>query len=213
MRRRAGEGIRTLDVQLGRLMLYQLSYSREEPRGGSCDRRSPRTQSCFLVQCLSGPECARRNDTYGTITSGGCWIRTNVGNAGRFTACSLWPLGQPSRACREQNRASGGTRTPNHLFTKQVLCQLSYASRKHTPTRTSREAARGCERREGEASSVHRQVRQWARCGLLDRTARAPKKRGTPPFIPLLASRHRGRWGGVRRERGPRSAGYGHCQA
>ena len=114
-------------------------------------------------------------------TSGGCWIRTNVGNAGRFTACSLWPLGQPSEVDAE-DRASGGTRTPNRLFTKQVLCQLSYASRERTPARTPRKAARGGGRRKGEASSVHRQVRRWARSGLLDRTARAPKKRGTPPF-------------------------------
>ncbi len=27
---------------------------------------------------------------------GRCWIRTNVGDAGRFTVCSLWPLGQPA---------------------------------------------------------------------------------------------------------------------
>src|SRR5437868_15217606 len=31
-----------------------------------------------------------------TLLGGGCWIRTIEGNAGRFTVCSLWPLGQPS---------------------------------------------------------------------------------------------------------------------
>jgi hypothetical protein len=100
---RAGDGIRTHDVQLGRLTLYQLSYSRIE-----------------LAPARDRPEA----------NSGGCWIRTNVGNAGRFTACSLWPLGQPSRE-RElfSIGADEGTRTPNHLLTKQVLYRLSYASR------------------------------------------------------------------------------------
>src|SRR4029079_1191640 len=36
---RAGEGTQTLDVQLGRLMLYQLSYSREEPGAGAPTNR------------------------------------------------------------------------------------------------------------------------------------------------------------------------------
>jgi hypothetical protein len=99
----AGDGIRTHDVQLGRLTLYQLSYSRSEPAPAG-----------------NRPEAI----------SGGCWIRTNVGNAGRFTACSLWPLGQPSKERGYFSiGADEGTRTPNHLFTKQVLYRLSYASR------------------------------------------------------------------------------------
>jgi hypothetical protein len=115
-----------------------------------------------------------------TRFSGGCWIRTNVGNAGRFTACSLWPLGQPSEV---QHRASGGTRTPNHLFTKQVLCQLSYASRERTRIFASRGAARDSEQ-VSEASSVHGQDRQWP--GGTSRAApRAHQKKGAPhPYFP-----------------------------
>ncbi len=36
--RRAGDEIRTRDIQLGRLMLYQLSYSREIPERSMCAR-------------------------------------------------------------------------------------------------------------------------------------------------------------------------------
>ncbi len=61
----AGNGIRTRDIQLGRLTLYQLSYSR------------------VLVHSK-------------VMCGGGGWIRTTEGEAGRFTVCSLWPLGNPS---------------------------------------------------------------------------------------------------------------------
>ena len=71
----AGDRVRTGDVQLGRLTLYQLSYSRV-------------TFVKDLVRSVSFGDYLRR--------SGGCWIRTNEGIAGRFTVCSLWPLGQPS---------------------------------------------------------------------------------------------------------------------
>ena len=46
--------------------------------------------------------------------------------AGRFTVCSLWPLGYPSKCHR--SGAGGGTRTRNLLITNQLLCRLSYAS-------------------------------------------------------------------------------------
>ena len=44
--------------------------------------------------------------------------------AGRFTVCSLWPLGYSS----SNPGAGDGTRTRNLLITNQLLCQLSYAS-------------------------------------------------------------------------------------
>jgi hypothetical protein len=56
----AGNGTRTRDPKLGRLALYQLSYSRSEKNGGEGR------------------------------------IRTFEGIAGRFTVCSLWPLGNLS---------------------------------------------------------------------------------------------------------------------
>src|SRR6266436_10140625 len=56
----AGNGTRTRDPELGRLALYQLSYSRKTKIGGEGR------------------------------------IRTFEGIAGRFTVCSLWPLGNLS---------------------------------------------------------------------------------------------------------------------
>src|SRR5215468_1451895 len=61
----AGNGIRTRDIQLGRLTLYQLSYSRLLLRSASGGWRG-----------LDSNQRRRR--------------------AGRFTVCSLWPLGYPS---------------------------------------------------------------------------------------------------------------------
>lgn len=57
-------------------------------------------------------------------------------DAGRFTVCSLWPLGHPSmdsfscviRGFVVPSRAGGGTRTRDLLITSQVLYRLSYAS-------------------------------------------------------------------------------------
>src|SRR5512135_1931682 len=48
----------------------------------------------------------------------------------RFTVCSLWPLGNPSRedSTLVAGGAGDGTRTRNLLITSQLLCQLSYAS-------------------------------------------------------------------------------------
>jgi hypothetical protein len=57
----AGNGTRTRNPQLGRLMLWPLSYSRNLRSGGGEGR-----------------------------------IRTSEGCAGRFTVCSLWPLGNLS---------------------------------------------------------------------------------------------------------------------
>lgn len=52
----------------------------------------------------------------------------------RFTVCSLWPLGNPSRRRTSKKPFSGagdGTRTRNLLITSQLLYQLSYASAKN----------------------------------------------------------------------------------
>jgi hypothetical protein len=49
----------------------------------------------------------------------------------RFTVCSLWPLGNPSKEDKASlllGGAGDGTRTRNLLITSQLLCQLSYAS-------------------------------------------------------------------------------------
>ena len=52
-------------------------------------------------------------------------IRTSEGWAGRFTVCSLWPLGNLSK--NNHLEASEGNRTPDPLITNQLLCHLSYA--------------------------------------------------------------------------------------
>ena len=72
------------------------------------------------------------------LASGGCWIRTNEGKSRQVY--SLLPLATRETlqetvfnpcACSPQYlsiRAGEGTRTPNRLFTKQVLYLLSYTS-------------------------------------------------------------------------------------
>ena len=60
------------------------------------------------------------------------WIRTTEVTDGRFTVCSLWPLGNlPTCYClipKSPDGAGEGNRTRNLLITNQLLCQLSYAS-------------------------------------------------------------------------------------
>ena len=66
------------------------------------------------------------------LDSGGRgWIRTTEVSDGRFTVCSLWPLGNSSVfncADRSGSGAGGRTRTPDLLITNQLLYQLSYTS-------------------------------------------------------------------------------------
>ena len=52
------------------------------------------------------------------------WIRTIEANSNRFTVCSLWPLGNLSIGAGDRNR------TNNLLITNQLLCQLSYTSKR-----------------------------------------------------------------------------------
>ncbi len=90
-------------------------------------------------------------------------------SAGRFTVCSLWPLGHPSTPARasargrrnagplaggppgparglvpaSDDRAGEGTRTPNHLITNEMLYQLSYASTSPKARKSTREDSQG----------------------------------------------------------------------
>ena len=59
------------------------------------------------------------------FTGGEGRIRTSEGCAGRFTVCSLWPLGNLSPASHRPG-ATEGNRTPDPLITNQLLCLLSY---------------------------------------------------------------------------------------
>ena len=94
----AGDGIRTRDIQLGRLELYQLSYTRDVPR----------------FEWRGKDSNLRRR------------------MAGRFTVCSLWPLGNPSFYVVLLSvfhlRAGDRIRTDDLLLTRQLLYRLSYAS-------------------------------------------------------------------------------------
>jgi hypothetical protein len=114
-------------------------------RGGSCEPARSRGHPAKPEAAgRPGPQEARRKRSErlrgftpvrtarfrwgraGGTRSGGCWIRTNVGVSRQVY--SLLPLA--TRATL-RTRAGEGTRTPNHLFTKQVLCRLSYASTGH----------------------------------------------------------------------------------
>ncbi len=129
----AGDEVRTRDPQLGRLTLYQLSYSRP-----------------------------RRRTTPAQTNGGGGWIRTNVGVSQRvysppplaaralhqklgnrvFSNRATQPLGLLSRIF---NFGAGeGSRTPDLLITSQLLYQLSYASenRQQKDSRLTETAAR-----------------------------------------------------------------------
>jgi hypothetical protein len=114
---RAGDGIRTHDIQLGRLELYQLSY----------------TRLCHGYESISILDRVE-----------GEGFEPSKSYDGRFTVCSLWPLGNPSLDWQvaalgcyvsllvivfiAKRGAGGGTRTRDILITNQVLYQLSYAS-------------------------------------------------------------------------------------
>ena len=100
---RAGDGARTRDIKLGRLALYQLSYSRDEPP----------------LSCRTASMAAH----------GGGRIRTFEGL--RRQIYSLIPLAAwVPHPCFPHDRADGENRTRNRLITNQVLCQLSYVSRR-----------------------------------------------------------------------------------
>ena len=98
---RAGDETRTHDPQLGRLMLYQLSYARtlwiHDPCSvvGAIGLEPIQSETPDLQ---SGPALQLRRAPSST--------------------CSLSPM--------EGMRASRGTRTPDQLITNQLLYQLSY---------------------------------------------------------------------------------------
>ncbi len=127
---RAGDGARTRDIKLGRLALYQLSYSRV---------RSAR----HLRSSIPGAFATGRPRT---IRDGGGRIRTFEGL--RRQIYSLLPLAtwvpHPAPRCRclpsipAAPRADGENRTRNRLITNQVLCQLSYVSTKRYLRETRR---------------------------------------------------------------------------
>ena len=123
---RAGDGARTRDIKLGRLALYQLSYSRTT---------SP------ALHAANGKN-QTRTSANPAPTNGGGRIRTFEGL--RRQIYSLLPLAtwvpHPLRDRKKSpappakspiysdSKADGENRTRNRLITNQVLCQLSYVS-------------------------------------------------------------------------------------
>ncbi len=78
----AGDGIRTRDPQLGRLMLYQLSYSRTMAPSTGPSPASPISANLGILAILAN------------LTGGRFWWRGEDSNlrrpkAGRFTVCSV----------------------------------------------------------------------------------------------------------------------------
>ncbi len=89
---------------------------------------------------------------------GGAGFEPAKDKSNRFTVCPVWPLRYPpatiyrhlnhqgtsantlsflvkKRQNLAENEADGGTRTPDQLFTKQLLYQLSYAGKNSFETR------------------------------------------------------------------------------
>jgi hypothetical protein len=116
---RAGDEIRTRDIQLGRLMLYQLSYSRLEP--------------------VAAPVAGFRKN--GSVTE---WWGEQDSNLRSCEAADLQsaPVGRLGISPWSAYGANGGTRTPDRLITNQLLYQLSYIgmyNKKGTAVRPHRE--------------------------------------------------------------------------
>ncbi len=87
----AGNGIRTRDIQLGRLTLYQLSYS----RGASFVTSHFEKLDPFLVATafsitLGGARSPETPKIPEMVVEGE-GFEPSKACAGRFTVCSLWP--------------------------------------------------------------------------------------------------------------------------
>ena len=152
---RAGDGTRTRDIKLGRLALYQLSYSREVP---------PRYKSATHSLCGAwwGKDSNLRRLAPADLQS------ALVGHL------STLPGRHRCRLLRCP-RADGENRTRNRLITNQVLCQLSYVSKRCTAreSKTNRGAALGQATRGNRAPSRER-------CGATSATGAAARLTGRP---------------------------------
>ena len=135
----AGDGIRTRNIQLGRLELCQLSYTRT--RIFDCRLSIADSQhSCNpLLSSRPAGESQHANRTFidrqsAILEAGQGGIRTPVGRSppdlqsGAFDRSATCPSFSKSAGGSRRDSARGGTRTHNRRFTKPELCQLSYAS-------------------------------------------------------------------------------------
>ena len=125
----AGDEARTRDIQLGRLKLYQLSYSR--PRLIFIVLKAPHSHKSLQpsdtrgdrgVHSLCWKPCSQnrfRNPDISYINpihanGGGGRIRTSEGFADRFTVCSLWPLGNPTMGVYWSQRRDSNPRPTDY---------------------------------------------------------------------------------------------------
>ena len=121
----AGDETRTRDIQLGRLKLYQLSYSRILTFFWLCRPEAPHSHKSSPHAKMSSDSSGShvvKNDSESDISyinfiyanGGGGRIRTSEGFADRFTVCSLWPLGNPTRASIWSQRRDSNPRPTDY---------------------------------------------------------------------------------------------------
>ena len=133
---RAGDEARTRDLQLGRLSLYQLSYSRLFAILWKC--KMPESGESIIFN-LKLP-CFHKQALYYKVGAEG--FEPPKAKAGRFTVCSRWPLVECAHFYQlkdwiwsfqvtgnfqfsKKSRATCRNRTSDLLITNQLLYHLS----------------------------------------------------------------------------------------
>ena len=114
----AGDGVRTRDPQLGKLMLYQLSYSRESrlPKShwSELNRRPLDYESSALPLSYSGTRFQAR-----------VRVANNQGSKNKRNAQRRCAFHEP--ACPGRLHGAEGSRTPDLCSAIAALSQLSYS--------------------------------------------------------------------------------------
>ena len=122
---RAGDGARTRDIKLGRLALYQLSYSRDLLFTPMKNRRfrlwfaQPRAHGGGRIRTFEGVS----RQIYSLLPLA-AWVPHRI----RASAPATPALSASDDNRVSRPRADGGNRTHNRRFTKPELCRLSYVS-------------------------------------------------------------------------------------
>ena len=113
--KRAGDETRTRDPDLGRVVLYQLSYSRIKiPSSKFKIPCSKKIKILIILFLTSG-------SLYPVLFVGRAGFEPTKAYASRFTVCPSWPLWYLPIYFQYKKRADGGIRTPDQLITNQLL--------------------------------------------------------------------------------------------